>query len=57
MIDKIVEMIKVEAEHVRNPNPCSRLFNVMQRVDRRIVDIMDEILEKERRVKRDENKG
>lgn len=40
-IERIVGLIKKEAEKVVNPDPCSRLYNVSMRISSEIIALME----------------
>ena len=57
MIDDIVEMILKEARERKGITPGVRLFRVWREINRKIGEIVHDLLKEERRKKEDENKG
>jgi len=57
MIDDIVERILLEAKGKDREDIVAAIYTTMQEVDHKIVNVISNIREEERRVKEDENKG
>ena len=57
MIDDIVEMVLKEARIRDRVDLISNIYSVMMDIEKRIVQIMENIRIEERRKEQDENKG
>lgn len=52
-LDKIIELIKEEADTVNNPDPISRLYNVEMQIQTRVINEIYEILKEQRNADKD----
>jgi len=46
-INKIIQLILIEAEEINNPDPVARIYNVSMKIQRILIDRIEKIREQE----------